>query len=59
MEEENYKGLLRHLPPDFFKKFKDGKEFTGFMDALFKRGVQELLDGELDAHLGYEKNEKA
>lgn len=59
MEEENYKDLLRHLPADFFKKFKDGKEFTGFMDALFKRGVQELLDGELDEHLGYEKNEKA
>jgi|ERR1022692_2521421 transposase-like protein len=59
MEEKNHKELLEQLPSDFFKKFKDGKEFQGFMDALFKRGVQELLEGELDEHLGYEKNEKA
>ena len=26
------------------------------MDALFKRGVEEMLSGELDAHLGYEKH---
>ena len=59
MEESNNEDLLKHLPKDFFKKFRDGKEFSGFMDALFKRGVQELLDGELDEHLGYEKHEKA
>lgn len=59
MENNNHEELLKHLPADFFKKFKDGKEFQGFMDVLFKRGVQELLEGELDEHLGYEKNEKA
>lgn len=59
MENNNHEELLKHLPADFFKKFKDGKEFHGFMDVLFKRGVQELLEGELDEHLGYEKNEKA
>ena len=59
MENQEHEELLKHLPADFFKKFKDGKEFQGFMDALFKRGVQELLEGELDEHLGYEKNEKA
>jgi transposase-like protein len=59
MEENKYKKFLKDLPSDFFKKFKDGKEFQGFMDALFKRGVQELLQGELSEHLGYEKNEKA
>ena len=42
--------LLKHLPKDFFKKFKDDKEFQGFMDALFKRGVQQILEGELDSH---------
>lgn len=59
MENNQHEELLKQLPEDFFKKFKDGKEFQGFMDALFKRGVQELLEGELDEHLGYEKNEKA
>ena len=48
--------ILENLPADFFKQFKTGGDFTGFMDALFKRGVEELLDGELDAHLGYEKH---
>jgi putative transposase len=47
---------LESLPSDFFKQFKTGQEFTGFMDALFKRGVEEMLAGELDAHLGYEKH---
>jgi len=47
---------LEILPADFFKQFKTGQEFTGFMDALFKRGVEEMLAGELDGHLGYEKH---
>ena len=54
MKEQNKQ--LESLPTDFFKQFKTGQEFTGFMDALFKRGVEELLAGELDAHLGYEKH---
>ncbi|HET7818508.1 MAG TPA: IS256 family transposase [Bacteroidia bacterium] len=59
MENPNHEELLKQLPEDFFKKFKDGKEFQGFMDVLFKRGVQELLEGELNEHLGYEKHAKA
>jgi putative transposase len=47
---------IENLPADFFKQFKTGEAFTSFMDALFKRGVEELLAGELDAHLGYEKH---
>ena len=54
MKEQNK--LLESLPAGFFKQFKTGQEFTGFMDALFKRGVEEILAGELDAHLGYEKH---
>ena len=54
MKEKNE--LLKGLPTDFFKQFKSGEDFTGFMDALFKRGVEELLSGELDAHLGYDKH---
>lgn len=54
MKESNK--LLESLPADFSRQFKTGEEFTGFMDALFKRGVEELLEGELDGHLGYEKH---
>lgn len=43
---------------EFLKKFKDGKEFMDFMDQMYKRGVEKMLEGELDAHLGYEKHEK-
>jgi putative transposase len=59
MEKDNYDELLKQLPEGFFKKFKNGKEFQQFMDSLFKRGVQELLEAEMDDHLGYDKNEKA
>jgi transposase-like protein len=55
MKKEENK-ILESFPAGFFKQFKNGSEFTGFMDALFKRGVEELLEGELDAHLGYEKH---
>ena len=54
MKEQNK--ILESLPTDFFKQFQSGEDFTGFMDALFKRGVEEMLEGELDAHLGYEKH---
>ena len=57
MKEQNE--LLKSLPADFFKQFKTGQEFSGFMDALFKRGIEEMLSGELDAHLGYEKHKNA
>lgn len=42
----------------FLKQFKDGKEFMSFMDQMYKRGVEKMLEGELDAHLGYEKHDK-
>ena len=37
MKKEQNK-ILESLPVDFFKQFKTGGDFTGFMDALFKRG---------------------
>jgi putative transposase len=42
----------------FLKQFKDGKEFMTFMDKIYKRGVEKMLEGELDAHLGYQKHDK-
>lgn len=45
------------LSSDFLKQFKDSKDFGNFMDDLYKRGVETMLEGELEAHLGYSKNE--
>jgi putative transposase len=45
-----------NIPADFFKKFKSGAELQTFLDDLFKRGVQHILQAEMDEHLGYEKH---
>ncbi len=42
---------------EFLKKFKSREEFDGFFSSLYKRGVEAMLQGELDSHLGYKKNE--
>ncbi|MBA3286174.1 MAG: IS256 family transposase [Nitrosopumilus sp.] len=52
MEEKN----PLNLPKNFFKQFKNKEEFQEFFQDLFKQGVQEMLQGELDEHLGYEKH---
>jgi len=46
------------LSSEFLKQFKDSKDFGSFMDNLYKRGVETMLQGELEAHLGYSKNQK-
>lgn len=46
------------LDDNFLKQFKDGKDFMSFMDQMYKRGVEKMLEGELDSHLGYEKHDK-
>lgn len=46
------------LSSKFLKQFKDSKDFGSFMDDLYKRGVETMLQGEIEAHLGYAKNQK-
>jgi putative transposase len=46
------------LPKDFFKQFKNKEEFKSFFDEMFKQGVEEMLQAELDEYLGYEKYSK-
>jgi putative transposase len=46
------------IPKDFFKQFKNKEEFQSFFNSLLKEGVEEMLKGELDEHLGYEKHSK-
>lgn len=47
------------LDEEFLKQFKNGSELTSFLEKLHKRGIEKILEGELDAHLGYEKHEKS
>jgi putative transposase len=44
------------LPKDFFKQFKSKEQFQDFFQEMFKQGVNEMLQAELDDHLGYEKH---
>lgn len=45
------------LSADFLKQFKTGEDLNSFLQELQKRGVEQLLEGEMDAHLGYEKHQ--
>jgi len=44
---------------DFLKQFKTGDELNDFLKQLQKRGIEKMLEGELDAHLNYSKHEKS
>ena len=48
----------QQFPKDFFKQFKSKEDFQSFFTDLYKQGVEEMLKGELDEHLGYEKHSK-
>ncbi len=47
------------LNDDFLKQFKDGDDLNDFLKQLQKRGIEKMLEGELDGHLGYSKNQKS
>lgn len=47
------------LNDDFLKQFKTAGELNSFLQQLQKRAVEKMLEGELDAHLGYEKHQNS
>lgn len=47
------------LSDAFLKQFKSGEELSSFLAQLQKRGIEKMLEGELDAHLGYDKHAHA
>ncbi|GAA3524437.1 IS256 family transposase [Aquimarina addita] len=47
------------ITEDFLKQFKTGEELSSFLKSIQKRGVEKILEGELDAHLDYEKHQKS
>jgi len=44
---------------EFLKQFKTGDELNGFLKELQKRGIEKMLEGELDGHLDYDKHGKS
>lgn len=46
------------FPKGFFKQFKSKENFQEYFNSLFKQGIEEMLQGELDEHLGYSKHSK-
>src|SRR5210317_652819 len=47
------------LNDDFLKQFKTGEELNDFLKQIQKRGIEKMLEGELDGHLGYSKSQKS
>ncbi|NNV58055.1 IS256 family transposase [Limnovirga soli] len=44
------------FPKGFFKQFKDKDSFQHYFNSIFKQGIEEMLQGEMDEHLGYHKH---
>jgi transposase-like protein len=49
----------QELSEAFLKQLKTGDQLNSFLAQLQKRGIEKILEGELDAHLGYDKHEKS
>ena len=47
-----------YLSDDFLKQFKTAKQLNDFLAQIQKRGIEKMLEGELDGHLGYAKGEQ-
>ncbi|MFD2968955.1 hypothetical protein ACFS7Y_16295 [Sphingobacterium bambusae] len=53
MEKEKY------ITDDLLSQFSNGEELFSFLGELQTRGIEKLLEAELDGHLDYQKNEKS
>ncbi|MCP9751216.1 transposase, partial [Ferruginibacter sp. HRS2-29] len=49
----------QQLTDAFLKQLKTGDQLNSFLAQLQKRGIEKILEAELDAHLGYDKHEKS
>lgn len=47
------------LTDDFLKQFKSRDDLNNFLGQLQKRGIEKMLEGELDGHLGYENHSQS
>lgn len=55
-QREQHPILNQVLTPEFLKQFKDSGELNSFMEQLYARAMEQMLEGEMDSHLGYEKH---
>lgn len=46
------------LNDDFLKQFKSTEELSGFLKEIQKRGLEKMLEAELDSHLDYDKHQR-
>lgn len=46
------------LDAQFLKQFRTADELNSFLKELQKRAVEQMLEGEMDEHIGYEKHKK-
>lgn len=57
MEKKEENPILNQvLTPEFLKQFKDSAELNAFMEDLYARAMEQMLEGEMDGHLGYPKH---
>lgn len=54
--KEQHPVLNQVLTPEFLKQFKDSGELNAFMEQLYARAMEQMLEGEMDSHLGYGKH---
>jgi putative transposase len=48
----------QQLLDSFLAQMQSGDDLKSFLSELQKRGIEKILEGELNAHLGYKKNEQ-
>ena len=44
---------------EILKQFSTGEELNDFLKSLQKRGIEKMLEGEFNHHLGYDKYQKS
>ena len=57
-EQSGYSVPRKLFDKEFLRQFHTREDVGGFMNEFHAHLYEQLLAGELDAHLGYEKNDK-
>jgi len=56
MEKKNRAVPKELLSKDFLSQFKTEEDVSRFLKELHSQVLEQMLEGEMDSHLGYEKN---
>ena len=59
MKEKNHVVPDEVLSKEFLSQFKTEADVSKFLKQLHAQVLEKMLEGEMDAHLGYEKNSVA